>query len=108
MHFLTNLSRNRKLTISWLILAFIFFSSGVVLIVVSSVFRMQEQEGLGVHTLRSLVVGQKNLTGEFPEEMEEEEEDMRVSELMRVVMYSWDRRRSFHSRLSCPGIVWIC
>jgi hypothetical protein len=64
MRFFTGWSRNRKLTYSWCLLAFMFFASAVVLIVVSMVFRMQGGTKLGVHTLRTLTIGEMNLTSE--------------------------------------------
>ncbi|ORY74756.1 hypothetical protein BCR35DRAFT_343831 [Leucosporidium creatinivorum] len=63
MALLKGWSRNRKLSLSWLLLALAFFASGIILIVVAAIFRAQGEGGkLDEHTLRSLVVGKMDLT----------------------------------------------
>lgn len=64
MAFLSGWSRNRKLSLSWLLLTLAFLASGVVLVVVAAVFRMQAGK-LDEHLLRSLVIGRMNLTSKL-------------------------------------------
>ncbi|GAA5959160.1 hypothetical protein JCM21900_001411 [Sporobolomyces salmonicolor] len=54
-------SRNRKLTFAWLALAFLFFASAVVLLVVAQVWRLEASPTLGKYTLRTLVMPMANL-----------------------------------------------
>lgn len=56
-------SRNKKLSLSWLVLALAFFASGVILVVVASVFRSQASQ-MDQNPLKSLVIGTMNLTSE--------------------------------------------
>ncbi|GAA5936837.1 hypothetical protein JCM1841_005495 [Sporobolomyces salmonicolor] len=57
-------SRNRKLTFAWLVLAFLFFASAVVLLVVAEVWRLEASPKLGKHTLRTLVMPVANLNSQ--------------------------------------------
>ncbi|GAA5907269.1 hypothetical protein JCM5296_000319 [Sporobolomyces johnsonii] len=54
-------SRNRKLTVSWIALAFLLFASAVVLLVVAQVWRLEASPTLGKHTLRTLAMPVANL-----------------------------------------------
>lgn len=64
MGLLKGWTRNRKLSLFWLLLALAFFASGIVLVVVAAVFRAQGGK-LDEHTLRSLVLGKIELTSKL-------------------------------------------
>ncbi|GAA5986601.1 hypothetical protein JCM11641_005163 [Rhodosporidiobolus odoratus] len=54
-------TRTAKLSLTWLFLSFLFASSGIVLIVTAQIWSIQRQQGMGKHTLRSLVISGRDL-----------------------------------------------
>ncbi|GAA5832088.1 hypothetical protein JCM11251_002815 [Rhodosporidiobolus azoricus] len=55
-------TRTAKLSLAFIVLSFLLFCSGLVVIVVSQVWRLQWSEGVGIETLRSFVLSGTDLT----------------------------------------------
>lgn len=55
--------RTSRLSLLFLLFSFLFASSGIVLIVVSQIWRMKGLDKMGKHALRTWVVGAMDLSG---------------------------------------------